>query len=40
MTGAHGGGDPGRGTPVAAKGVLEILAAKERSPRRIGNVAK
>jgi len=31
---------PRRGTPAAARGVLEILAAKERSPRRIGNVAK
>ena len=25
---------------AAARGVLEILAAKERSPRSIGNVAK
>jgi len=34
------GWGPRRGTPAAARGVLEILAAKERSPRSIGNVAK
>jgi hypothetical protein len=31
---------PRRGTPAAARGVLEILAVKERSPRWIGNIAK
>jgi hypothetical protein len=29
-----------RGTPVATRGVLEILAAKKWSQRCIGNVAK
>ncbi len=28
------------GTPSDARGVMEILATKERSPRCIGNVAK
>jgi hypothetical protein len=31
---------PQRSTPAAARGMLEILAVKERSPRCIGNVAK
>ena len=34
------GWGPQRGTLAAARGVLEILAAKERSPHSIGNVAK